>query len=213
MQLPSGTVTFLFSDIEGSTQLLQALGEQYAGLLGAHSRIIESAVENNGGIVVSVDGDAYFCVFRKAADAVGAAVLIQTDLEAHRWPMGEEFRVLIGIHTGEGMLGGHDYVGLDVHRAARISATGHGGQVLLSAESQALAARLLPEDVTVVDLGSFQLKDLPEPEHLYQLVIPGLVAEFPALRSLGGSPHNLPATLNSFVGRVEDLRSIQARLH
>lgn len=212
MKLPSGTVTFLFTDIEGSTQLLQSQGEQYAESLAAHARIIESAVGSDGGIVVNTEGDAHFCVFRKAHDAVRAAVGIQRDLATWDWPLGGEFRVRIGIHTGEGTLGGHDYVGIDVHRAARISAAGHGGQVLLSAESFALAARLLPESVTVVDVGSFQLKGLQEPEHLYQLVIPGLVAQFPALKSLGGSPHNLPATLNSFVGRSDDLTTIEDRL-
>ena len=213
MKLPSGTVTFLFTDVEGSTQLLQSLGEQYAGSLATHSRIIESAVDNERGIVVNTEGDAYFCVFQNAQDAVRAAVGIQRDLAKWDWPTGGEFRVRIGIHTGEGKLGGHDYVGIDVHRAARISASGHGGQVLLSAESCVLAARLMPEGVTVVDVGSHQLKDLQESEHLYQLMIPGLVAEFPALKSVGGSPHNLPATLNSFVGRSDDLRTTEARLH
>ena len=192
MELPSGTVTFLFTDIEGSTRLLHSLGERYVDGLAQHSEIIEGAVEGNHGIVVNTEGDAYFCVFREAPDAAAAAVSILLGLSTHDWPPDSEFRVRIGFHTGEGVLGAADYVGMDVHRAARISAAGHGGQALLSADSHALVEEHLPDGVTVTDLGSHNLKDLPEPEHIFQLVIPGMESAFPTLRTGATPPLPLP---------------------
>lgn len=212
MELPSGTVTFLFTDIEGSTRLVETLGDLYNDCLAAHSEIIEGAVAGSAGVVVNTEGDSYFCVFRKAANAVAAAVQIQEGMEAYPWPRDGELKVRIGIHTGEGVAGGRDYVGLDVHRAARIAAAGYGGQVLLSAETRALASRQLPEGVTIAGLGSFHLRDLDEPEIIYQLVVPGLISDFPALRSVGGRTHNLPAMPNRFIGRYEDLKAIEGQL-
>lgn len=192
MELPSGTVTFLFTDVEGSTRLLQALGDGYVDALNQHSRIIEDAVSGNDGLVVNTEGDAYFCVFHQAPDAAAAAVEILLGLASHDWPNDGEFRVRIGFHTGDGVLGAADYVGIDVHRAARISASGHGGQALLSAETHALVADHLPNGVTTTDLGDHNLKDLPEPEHLFQLVIPGRESTFPALRTGAKPPLPLP---------------------
>jgi len=212
MEFPTGTVTFVFTDVEGSTRLLHELGERYSDTLDAHSRIIATRVGAAGGLVVNTEGDAFFCVFPNPFDAVSAAVGIQRDFVDHMWPTGGEFRVRIGIHTGEGTLGARDYVGVDVHRAARISAAGHGGQVLVSAETFALVNRRLSDGVTMRDLGDHQLKDLPHAEHLFQIVIPGLDDVFPALKSESGRPHNLPATLNTFVGRSGELLTISQRL-
>src|ERR671914_747404 len=136
--LPTGTVTFLFTDIEGSTGLLQTLGDRYPAVLDEHAAIIRRAVADGGGVEVSTHGDAFFVVFRSPAGAVRAAIAAQHGLAAHDWPPGPPVRVRMGLHTGEGVLGGDDYAGLDVHRAARIAAAGHGGQ---GAPSQAAPAR------------------------------------------------------------------------
>src|SRR5687767_867379 len=128
--LPTGTVTFLFTDIEGSTGLLQALGDRYPAVLDEHAEIIRRAVAEGGGVEVSTHGDAFFVVFRSPAGAVRAAIAAQQTLTAHAWAPGPPVRVRMGVHTGEGLLGGDDYTGLDVHRAARIADAAHGGQVL-----------------------------------------------------------------------------------
>src|SRR6188508_1820463 len=166
--LPLGTVTFLFTDIEGSTQLLQTLGADYRSALERHAAILRQALAENDGIEVSTEGDAFFVVFRSAPKAIAAAVSIQRRLAQEEWPNGRTLRVRIGLHTGEGRLGGDNYVGLDVHRAARIAAAGHGGQILLSAASRVLVEAALPVGVTVRDLGTHRLKDLEQPEHLAQ---------------------------------------------
>lgn len=212
MEYPTGTVTFLFTDIEGSTRLLHELGERYSDALDAHSKIIASRVSAAGGLVVNTEGDAFFCVFSNAVDGVTAAVDMQRDLQDYAWPTSGEFRVRIGIHTGEGTLGARDYVGVDVHRAARISAAGHGGQILVSAETFALVNRRFPSGVSMRDLGEHRLKDLPQAEHLFQIMISGLENDFPALKSESGRRHNLPATLNTFVGRSQELLTISERL-
>lgn len=212
MEYPTGTVTFLFTDVEGSTRLLHELGERYSDALDAHSKIVASRVGAAGGLVVNTEGDAFFCVFSNAVDAVTAAVDIQRDLHDYVWPTSGEFRVRMGIHTGEGTLGARDYVGVDVHRAARISAAGHGGQILVSAETFALVSRRLSSGVSMRDLGEHRLKDLPQAEHLFQIMISGLEDDFPALKSESGRPHNLPATLTTFVGRSQALLTIGERL-
>jgi predicted ATPase/class 3 adenylate cyclase len=212
MEYPTGTVTFLFTDVEGSTRLLHELGEQYSNTLDAHSTIIAFRVGEAGGLVVNTEGDAFFCVFSNAGDAVTAAVRMQRDLVDYVWPTNGEFRVRMGIHTGEGTLGARDYVGVDVNRAARISAAGHGRQILVSAETFALVGRKLSGGVSMRDLGEHQLKDLPQAEHLFQIVIPGLDDDFPALKSESSRSHNLPATLNTFVGRSQELLTISERL-
>ncbi|MEE8375766.1 MAG: tetratricopeptide repeat protein [Acidimicrobiia bacterium] len=212
MEYPTGTVTFLFTDVEGSTRLLHELGERYSAALDAHSKIIASRVSAADGLVVNTEGDAFFCVFSNAVDAVTAAVGIQRDLFDYVWPTSGVFRVRMGIHTGEGTLGARDYVGVDVHRAARISGAGHGGQILVSAETYALVGRKLSRSVSMRDLGEHWLKDLPQAEHLFQIMISGLENDFPALKSESGRQHNLPATLNTFVGRSQELLTISERL-
>jgi predicted ATPase/class 3 adenylate cyclase len=208
--LPTGTVTFLFTDIEGSTRLLDSLGDRYPGVLEAHQRILREAFAARGGIDVSTEGDSFFVVFRSATQAVAAAVEAQRAIGAHGWPEGASVRIRMGLHTGEGILGGDNYVGVDLHRAARIAAAGHGGQVVVSDATRALVEPAAPEGVTFRDLGEHRLRDLPNPERLVQAVAEGLPAEFPALRSMDARPNNLPVQLTTFVGRRRELESVKA---
>src|SRR5688572_2442679 len=210
--LPSGTVTFLFTDIEGSTRLLQALGEQYAAVLVEHNRLLRAAFERHQGRIVHTEGDSFFVVIPDAVEAVAAATEAQRALAAHPWPPGVSVCVRMGLHSGQAQVSGSDYVGLDVHRAARIAAAGHGGQVLLSQATYTLVENELPAGVTARDLGQYHLKDLRQPKQIFQLVIAGLQSEFPALKTLDVSPNNLPRQLTSFVGRSTELAEIKALL-
>ena len=203
--LPTGTVTFLFTDIEGSTRLLQALGPTYGDLQAGHDALIRQAVSSAGGVEVRTEGDAFFVAFESAGSAVSAAVAAQRSLASHEWPAGAEVRVRMGLHTGAGVLGGDDYIGLSVHRAARVASIAHGGQVLLSSATASLVEQDLPDDVALRDLGGHLLKDLAQSEHIYQLVIGGLVAEFPPLATVDAIPNNLPTHLPTFVGRQREL--------
>ena len=207
--LPTGTVTFLFTDIEGSTRLLDRLGEAYPAVLEAHQRILRDAFAARGGIDVSTEGDSFFVVFPAAAQAVAAAAEAQRALGAHGWPVDGEVRVRMGLHTGDGLLGGDNYVGVDLHRASRIASAGHGGQIVASDATRALVEPTAPEGLTFRDLGEHRLKDLPHPERLYQVVDEGLPADFPALRSMDARPNNLPVQLTSFVGRRRELDEVE----
>ena len=209
--LPTGTVTFLFTDIEGSTRLLQALGERWQPVLEDHNRLLRGAIRDGGGIDLRTEGDAFFAVFGSCPAAVAAASAAQRALAGHGWPPEAPIRVRMGLHTGEGTLGGDDYVGLDVHRAARIAATGHGGQVLVSAVTSDLVRHDLPDGVGLRDLGQHRLKDLARPERIYQLTIDGLPAEFPPIRSLE-TPTNLPLQRTSFVGREREVGRLKELL-
>ena len=183
-ELPTGTVTFLFSDVEGSTELLRTLRDGYADVMADHERLLRSAFEAAGGHEINTQGDSFFVAFRKPKDAVGAALEAQRAIGSHQWPEGAEMRVRIGIHTGEASVAGDRYVGLGVHRAARICAAAHGGQVLISQTTQAL----LEEDEELLgeldfgDLGPRSLKNFDRPVRIYQLLAPDLPAEFPDLR-------------------------------
>jgi YVTN family beta-propeller protein len=184
VELPRGTVTFLFTDIEGSTRVLTALGPLYGEALAEHQRILRAAFAAHGGREVDTQGDSFFVAFARAKDAVAAAVDAQHDLADHSWPEGGAVRVRMGLHTGEPRLGGERYVGLGVHKAARIAAAGYGGQVLLSRTTRELVEDELPPGVSLRDLGERRLKDLDRPERLSQLVIEGLQGEFPRLKTL-----------------------------
>src|SRR4051812_45932995 len=177
--LPSGTVTFLFTDIEGSTRLLRRLGERYADVVGRHDRLVRAACAGHGGREISTQGDAFFVAFARAGDAVAAAVRVQRALAAERWPEGASVRVRMGLHTGEPVVGGANYVGLAVHRAARICSVGHGGQILLSSATREVLEDDLRPEISFRDLGEWRLKDFDRPEHLFQVVVGGLPAEFP----------------------------------
>src|SRR5829696_8711081 len=209
---PTGTVTFLFTDIEGSTGLLQALGDRYPAVLDEHAAILRKAVADTGGVEVSTHGDAFFVVFTSPAAAVRAAVAAQLALAAHDWSPGPPVRVRMGLHTGEGTRGGDDYAGLDVHRAARIADAAHGGQVLVSGTTRALVEQTLPDGATLRDLGPHRLRGLAEPERLHQLAGGGLADEFPPPRTLDARPGNLPHQLSSFVGREAEIAEVERLL-
>jgi class 3 adenylate cyclase len=172
--LPSGTVTFVFSDIDGSTELLKRLGEGYGELIAEHRRIVRATFGGHGGIEIDMQGDSFFFAFARARDAAAAAVEAQRAHAEQAWPGGESVRVRMGLHTGEPAVGGEGYLGVDVVRAARLCATGQGGHVLLSEATRALVGSSLPEGVSVHAVGERQLKDIDEPERVFQLSIDGL---------------------------------------
>jgi class 3 adenylate cyclase len=175
-QLPEGTVTFVFTDIEGSTRLLQELGDESYGRVSAdHRRLVRESFGARGGSEIDTQGDAFFFSFARARDAVAAAVDAQRALHHHAWPAKSEVRVRMGLHTGEPQVGDEGYLGLDVVRAARISAAGHGGQILISETTRALLGNELPDGVAVHDLGTQHLKDVQH-EHIYELTIDGRMA-------------------------------------
>ena len=178
-ELPAGTVTFLFTDIEGSTRLLHQLGDTYAGVLADHRRLLREAFARHGGVEVDTHGDSFFVAFVDPREALAAAAEAQTALARHPWPdAAAAVRVRMGLHTGEPLVADDHYVGIDVHRGARIAAAAHGGQVLVSERMRGLV-----ESGLLRDVGAHRLKDLPEPEHLYQLVIDGLPGTFPPPRA------------------------------
>lgn len=209
--LPEGVVALLFSDIEGSTKLLERMGDRYVNLLVNHHRIVRAAVAAHDGDEVDTEGDAFFVVFRSAQQAIAAAMDVQLALRRERWVEGAEVRVRMGIHVGEPVLIEQGYVGMDVHRAARICSAAHGGQVVASEAVWRLAGDGLPEGVGLVDLGDHVLKDLPQPEHLFQLRVPGLPDRFPPLRSLE-PPTNVPRFAAEIVGRREELKELKTLL-
>ena len=179
--LPGGTVTFLFTDIEGSTRLLQDLGDSYGDVARDHRRLLREHLGEKGGTEVDTQGDAFFYSFSRAKDAVAGAVAAQRALAAHSWPEAAVVRVRMGLHTGEPSVGEEGYIGLDVVRAARICSAGHGGQILLSETTRALLGNDLPEGVAVVDLGRQNLKDVQH-ERIYQLAVDG-TESFPPLKT------------------------------
>jgi class 3 adenylate cyclase len=181
-ELPGGTVTFIFTDIEGSTQLLQRLGDAYADVSRDHRRIVRECFGAAGGTEIDTQGDAFFFSFPRARDAVRAAVDAQRALQHHAWPEGETVRVRMGLHTGEPTVGDEGYLGLDVVRAARICAAGHGGQILASETTRALLGNQLPDGVTVRDLGETDLKDIQH-ERIFQLALDDGPSSFPPLKT------------------------------
>ena len=204
-RLPTGTVTFLFTDIEGSTRLLQELGDRYPAVRDEHAAILRQAIGAGDGVEVSTEGDSFFAAFASPVAAVRAAVAAQRDLAVHPWPPGFPVRVRMGLHTGEGVLGGDNYVGIDVNRSARIAGAAHGGQVIVSGATRGLVEQAVPEGTSLRDLGEHRLKDLNLPIHLYDLVVEGLPADFLPPRTLDARPGNLPAQLTSFVGREREI--------
>ncbi|MFN2520395.1 MAG: adenylate/guanylate cyclase domain-containing protein, partial [Candidatus Limnocylindria bacterium] len=192
--LPTGTVTFVFTDIDGSTRLLHELGDAYADALAEHRAALRKAFAAHGGVEVDTQGDAFFVAFARASDALAAAAEAQGSL-------GGRIRVRMGVHTGEPVLTDEGYIGIDVHRAARIAAAGHGGQVLVSRSTQELAGV-----AGLRDLGQHRLKDLVAPERIFQLGD----AEFPPLKSLHAT--NLPVASSALVGRERELREIVSLL-
>lgn len=172
--LPSGTVTFVFSDVEGSTGLLKRLGERYGELIAEHRRMVRESFSVHGGVEIDVQGDAFFFAFARARDAVGAAVAAQRAHAEHAWPDGENVRVRMGLHTGEPAVGEEGYLGLDVVRGARLCSAGQGGRILLSETTRSLLGSSLPDGVSVHPVGERRLKDIDEPERVYELAIEGV---------------------------------------
>ena len=206
---PRGTVTFLFTDIEGSTLLLQHLGDGFADVLAQQRRLLRAAFEAHEGREIDTAGDGFFVAFDRARDAVAAAAAAQEALRDHPWPDGHRPRVRMGVHTGEPIEAGGTYVGLDVHRAARICAAGHGGQILLSRTTHELAQYDLPEGASLRDLGTYRLKDLIHAEQVSQLVHPGLESEFPPLRGSTPISAQLPTPTTPFFGRDREVRAVR----
>ena len=210
--LPTGTVTFLFTDIEGSTRLLLEVGKGYADILEEHADIIRAALSASNGVEIGTYGDAFFVVFREPVDGVRAALSAQRDLSAHSWSHGSPVRVRMGLHTGRGELGRDGYVGIDVHRAARIADAAHGGQVLLSNDTARVVEGALPRGTRLRDLGEHRLKDLADPERLHQLDDRGPPVRVPPPRSIEARPSTLPAELTSFVGRDAEMAGVERLL-
>src|SRR5437660_638210 len=198
--LPIGVVTLLFTDAEGSTRLLHELGDDYGDALREHRRCLRSVFATHDGGEVDTQGDAFFVAFARASNAVAAAA------DGQRAMADGRIRVRMGLHTGEPRLTEEGYVGLDVHKGARIAAVGHGGQVLLSQTTRALV------DADVRDLGVHRLKDLSAPERIYQLEVDGLPCDFPLLKTIEAGMKNLPAPRTSFVGRASELDEIDRLL-
>jgi len=210
-ELPKGTITMLFSDIEGSTALLHRLGERYGEALSAQRALIRAAIAAWHGREMGTEGDSFYAVFESAANAVCCCLAAQQALAGHDWPDGAAVRVRMGLHSGEPTRHEDGYIGMDVHRAARIAATAHGGQVVLSDPTRLLAANHMPAGVSVRDLGLHRLKDIGEPEHIYQLAGLGLRADFPPLKSLGAQT-SLPVPVTPLIGRDDDLEHLRAAL-
>jgi class 3 adenylate cyclase len=180
--LPGGTVTFLFSDIEGSTQLLERLGDRYEDVDRDHRRILRQQLGQAGGREIDNQGDAFFFSFPRAKDAVAGAVAAQRQLVAHSWPDGVEVRIRMGLHTGEPNVAEERYLGMDVVRAARICSAGHGGQILLSETTRALVGNNVPDGVSIRDLGDAHLKDVQH-ERIYELALQDGPTRFPPLKT------------------------------
>lgn len=208
----SGTISLVFTDIDGSTRLLAQLGDAYAMLLDDHHRLVGTAMEAQGGERVDAAGDGLFFSFPTAKGALVACIEAQRAVSEHDWPQAAEVKVRMGLHTGEPLSATTGYVGIDVHRAARISSAAHGGQILVSGTAHSLIGPTLPDGVSMRDLGDHRLKDLVTPERLYQAMAPGLTADFPPVRSLETLPNNLPRQLSSFVGRVQEIADAEERL-
>jgi class 3 adenylate cyclase len=206
--LPSGTVTFLFTDMEGSTRPLNAHPDAYRLALRRHYELLADAVAAHAGVVFETAGDAVYAAFSRPSDAVGAALTGQLALQAEEWGQ-TPVRVRMGVHLGEVELQGSVYFGPPLYRCARLMAAAHGAQVVLSAVVTEAVRDALPEGAQLKDLGGHRLKDLARPERICQLLRPGLPAEFPPLRTLDSRPHNLPVLRDALIGRARELSAVR----
>ena len=216
-EAPAGTVTMLFTDIEGSSDAVRILGaDKWEAVLEHHTSIIRDALASHGGYEVRSEGDSFFVVFTSPAAALTAAAVMQRDLSAAVWPHKTSVRVRMGVHTGEARpssaASGIDYVGFEVSRASRIAAAAHGGQVLVSDTTESLVRDVVSSGLTLRDLGEHRFKDLVRPQRIYQLLIDGLPERFPPLRSLESTPNNIPTQTTTFIGRQRELASALERL-
>jgi len=217
-QPPTGTVTFLFTDIEGSTKLWQQHIDAMPQALNRHHELLNEAIAAHAGYVFQIIGDAFCAAFSTAKDGFNAALEAQRALADEKWGETGDIRVRMALHTGSVELRVGEYVtgeyvsNLTLSRAARLLSAGHGGQVIISQATRDLLAYEIPDDINLRDLGEYHLKDLPQAEHIYQILIPGLPDRFPALKSLNALPNNLPLQLTSFVGREEEVGAVCACL-
>jgi class 3 adenylate cyclase/catechol 2,3-dioxygenase-like lactoylglutathione lyase family enzyme len=203
MTLADGTLTFLFSDVEGSTRLARRLGSRYAHVLSTHAEILRTAFSAQGGQEIDTQGDSFFVAFPRARNAVLAAAAAQQALSEHEWPEGADVLVRMGLHTGEATLSDGRYLGVAVHHAERICSAGHGGQVLLSQSTAAVLEDEQVEELETRELGQHQLRGFDRPERIFQLVVPGLRADFPPLRA----EHHLGRLIDHVHLRVRDLEA------
>ena len=211
--LPTGVVSFLFTDIEGSTGLLERLGSDgYAALLDRHQEIVRRAIATHGGVEMGTEGDSFMVAFAAPGAAVEAATQAQQALSAEPWPEGAQVRVRMGVHTGEALVANDHYVGMSVHEAARVASAAHGGQILLSQATQHLIQDAVGSGGALKDLGEHQLRGIPGSQRLAQVIIPGLQADFPPLRTAGAPGARLPKQLSSFVSRPKELDGIDQLL-
>jgi predicted ATPase/class 3 adenylate cyclase len=211
-ELPSGTVTFLFTDIEGSTRLWEEHPDSMKVALARHDEILRQAVQSSGGFLVKTTGDGVHAAFGTADAAIAAAVAAQRGIESEPWSLPEPLRVRMGLHTGSAELRDGDYYGPALNRAARLMAAGHGGQILVSNATEELVRDVLPTDTELLDLGSHRLRDLARPDRVFQVCAPGLASEFAELRTLDSFPGNLPVQLTSFVGREQEIAALHDAL-
>jgi len=207
--LPTGTVTFLFTDIEGSTQRWEAKRDAMKAAVARHDALLRGAIETAGGYIFKTIGDAFCAAFRTAPEAIRAALDVQRTLVKEDFSAVDELRVRAALHTGYADERDGDYFGPTVNRVARLLSIGHGGQMLLSGPTADLAQGELPPQTSLRDLGAHRLKDLAHPEHVFQIVAADMPAEFPPLRSLDSLPNNLPLQVTSFVGRETDLDEVK----
>src|SRR5579872_6308033 len=212
MSLPTGTVTFLFTDIEGSTKLWDEHPETMWSALARHDVILRQAIEQNGGVVFKTVGDAFCAAFSTAPDALAAALDAQRTLTAEPWPAETPLRVRMALHTGAVEHRDSDYFGQPLNRIARLLSAGHGGQVLVSASTYELIRDHQPQSASVRNLGDKRLRDLDRAEHIYQLLHPDLPSEFPPLRTLDALPNNLPLQTTSFIGREKEIAEVKRLL-
>jgi len=212
--LPSGLITYLFTDVQGSTLLWHDNPHDMRPVMARHDALLTSGIEQHGGQVVRPrgEGDSIFAVFARATDAVGAACTAQQLLLRETWPEGIAINVRMALHTGESELRDHDYYGNTVNRCARLRSIAHGGQILISEATAQLVRDDLSGEISLRELGSHRLKDLQRPEQVFQLLRPDLPADFPALNSLDARPHNLPVQLASFIGREEEIDEVNGLL-
>jgi predicted ATPase/class 3 adenylate cyclase len=216
--IPTGTVTFVFTDIEGSTERWQQDPHGMEAALARHHAVLQHAIESSRGYVFQIVGDAFCAAFATAPDAVVAAVTAQRRFAAEPWGLSRPLRVRMAIHTGTAEVRAGEYrsgeyvSGPTLNRVARLLAAAHGGQVLVSSATEPLVRDQLAADVALLDLGPQRLRDLPQPEHVFQVVIADVPGEFPRLRSLAVNPHNLPARLTTFVGRAREIAEVDRRL-
>jgi class 3 adenylate cyclase len=209
LNLPAGTVSFLFTDIEGSTRLLEDHPQQMGAAMSRHHDLLQAAVEANGGTVFETLGDGVYASFARASDGVRAAIAGQQAIQAEDWGEVGEIRVRMGLHTGDVQVRGEHYFGPALFRCARLMAIGHGGQILLSGATRDLVRESLPARASIRALGRHRLKDLAEPTEVYQLVHPDLPAEFPPLKSLDALANNLPIQPTRFIGREREVVAVR----